>query len=298
MSVDYYIRLEQGRGPNPSRQVLTALARALRLDGSQRDHLFHLAGQAPPQPGASGDRLRPAVLRILDSLRDAAAFIVNDRLDVLAWNPLAAALLCDYAALPPERRNLLWMAFCEPGTWDRFAPEEHERLRSAHVAALRAVCARRPDDVGLRELVARLRTASPEFGRLWAGHEVHMHDRQDRKALRHPAVGPIELDCEVLHISEHDQRLVVLSAPIGTSAHGALRLLATVGLPFTRWVAAPAHPGDKAKLAAAQAPGLLGFNPPCSAHRDSAGVSGWVRRVRRRWFAVRSPARSAGDSGP
>ena len=230
MSVDYYIRLEQGRGPNPSRQVLTAMARALRLDEHQRNHLFHLAGQPPPQAGPSGDRLRPAVLLILDSLKDAAAFVLNDRFDVLAWNPLAAALLCDYAALPPERRNLLWMAFCEPDTCDRFLPEEQENQRTTHVAALRAVCARLPDDAGLKDLVTRLQAASPEFARLWQNHDVRMHHRLDRKTVRHPAVGWIDLDCEVLLMPERDQRMIVLSAQRGTPDYEALRLLGVVGL--------------------------------------------------------------------
>jgi hypothetical protein len=122
------------------------------------------------------------------------------------------------------------MAFCEPDTCDRFLPEEQESQRTTHVAALRSVCARLPNDAGLKDLVSRLQAASPEFARLWQNHDVRMHHRLDRKTVRHPAVGWIDLDCEVLLMPERDQRMIVLSAQRGTPDYEALRLLGVVGL--------------------------------------------------------------------
>jgi len=106
MSTDYYTRLEQGRGPHPSRPVLSGLARALRLSDDERDHLFRLAGEHPgPPPGPPAD-VRTGVLRMLARL-DVPGLVLDAKYDVLAWNPLAAALITDFSALPASRRNLL-----------------------------------------------------------------------------------------------------------------------------------------------------------------------------------------------
>ena len=121
MSVDYLTRLEQGRGPRPSASILTALARALRISVAERDHLFHLAGSAPPRPGRISDAVRPSLLRLMDRFTDLPAMLLNARADILAWNPLAAALLGDFSALPPAQRNLVWQRFAvtSRGTYTR-----------------------------------------------------------------------------------------------------------------------------------------------------------------------------------
>ena len=111
VSVDYYTRLEQARGPRPSRQVLAALARALRLTGDERDHLFRLAGEPAPEPQTRSDHVRPGVLHLLDRLADSAVVVVNDLGDVLAWTPLAQALFTDFSALPASERNLYRIFF-------------------------------------------------------------------------------------------------------------------------------------------------------------------------------------------
>src|SRR5690348_7523742 len=114
MSTDYYTRLEQGRGPRPSRPVLTGLARALRLSDDERDHLFRLAGEQPgPPPGPPAD-VRSGVLRMLARL-DVPGLVLDAKYDVLAWNPLAAALIADFSALPPRERNLLRLRFLTDG---------------------------------------------------------------------------------------------------------------------------------------------------------------------------------------
>jgi transcriptional regulator with XRE-family HTH domain len=229
VSVDYYARLEQARGPRPSRQALAALARALRLTGDERDHLFRLAGEPAPEPQGRSGHLRPGVLHLLDRLADSAAMVVDDLGDVLAWTPLAQALFTDYSALPAGQRNLYWIFFAGPEQLHRLPPEDLERGARAHVADLPATAARRRGDPAVQRLVGQLRQASPLFERLWAEHDVAVR-RADRKRILHPTVGLLELDCEVLFTPEHDQRLILHTAPPGTETAEKLELLRVVGL--------------------------------------------------------------------
>lgn len=229
VSVDYYTRLEQARGPRPSRHVLAALARALRLTDDERDHLYRLTGEPAPEPQTRSEHLRPGLLHLLDRLGDSAAMVVNDVGDVLAWTPLAQALFTDFTALPARERNLYRMFFTGPEGLHRLPPEDRERGARAHVADLRATSARRPGDPAVRRLVEQLRRASLVFERLWAEHDVAVR-RADRKRILHPTVGLLELDCEVLLMPEHDQRLILHTAPPGTETAEKLELLRVVGL--------------------------------------------------------------------
>jgi transcriptional regulator with XRE-family HTH domain len=212
VSVDYYTRLEQARGPSPSRQVLAALARALRLTGDERDHLFRLTGQPAPEPQAPSDHVRPGVLHLLDRLADSAVVVTNDLGDVLAWTPLAQALFTDLGALAAGQQNLYRRFFTGQEQQDRLLPEDRERAARANVADLRATWARRSGDPAVQRLVQQLRRASPLFERLWATHDVAVR-HADRKRILHPTVGLLELDCEVLLTPEHDQRLILHTAP-------------------------------------------------------------------------------------
>jgi transcriptional regulator with XRE-family HTH domain len=224
MSTDYYTRLEQRRGSHPSRQMLTALARALRLTDVERDHLFHLAGEEPPRSGASSGHVRPGLLMILDRLHDLPASVFSDWGEVLAQNAMAVALTGDY-----QGQNLIRRWFTDP-TARLIAPPEHRDAHArAHVASLRAVTAARPDDPGPAALVAELRAASREFEELWAAHEVVV-DRPSPKRFVHPVVGVLDLDCEVLLGDGHDQQLIVHSARPGTETYERLELLRVIGL--------------------------------------------------------------------
>ena len=229
VSVDYYTRLEQARGPSPSRQVLAALARALRLTGDERDHLFRLAGEPAPEPQAHSSHVRPGVLHLLDRLADSAVVVVNDLGDVLAWTPLAQALFADYSTVPSGRRNLHLMFFTGREEQHRLLPEDREHAARANVADLRATWARRRGDPAVERLVSRLRQASPLFEQLWATHDVAVR-HADRKRILHPAVGLLELDCEVLLTPAHDQRLILHTAQPGTETAQKLELLRVVGL--------------------------------------------------------------------
>jgi transcriptional regulator with XRE-family HTH domain len=228
MSVDYYTRLEQSRGPQPSAQILTALSRALRLSRDEHDHLFHLSGLTPSADHAPTEHVRPAVLHLLAKLDDTPAFVGNDRCDLLAWNPMHAALLGDPARLPPERRNIAWQHFCAPESRKYFLADDFDRGSHALVADLRATLAKRPDDVRTRALTEELRTRSPRFAELWERHDVRVR-RADKKTILHPVVGRLDLDCEVMLSPAHDQRLVIHSAPAGSASHQALALLRVIG---------------------------------------------------------------------
>ena len=229
MSTDHYTRLEQARGSRPSRQMLAAVARALRLTKDERDHLFHLAGEEPPREQPATDHVRPGLLHVLDRLTDTPAQVVSDRGDVLAQNAMARALHGDVSARPAEERNGIWWFFTDPSARALIPAEDHERLMRATVADLRATAARRPGDRRLATLVRRLRARSEEFAALWDSHHVAVR-RSDTKRFQHPVVGLLELDCEVLLNPEHDQRLVIYRARPGSESHQRLELLRVVGL--------------------------------------------------------------------
>ncbi|MER7765693.1 helix-turn-helix transcriptional regulator [Kitasatospora sp. NPDC096140] len=228
LSVDYYARLEQRRGPQPSPQLLAALARALRLSEDERDHLFRLAGHEPPRRHGPLGHVRPGLLLILDRLHDTPAQVVTDLGDVLAQNPMAGAVFGDTAALAPERRNLLLRWFTEPRSRELFPPEDHEDLARAHVAALRAARSARPGDRRAAELLQQLLATGEEFTAHWERHEVARR-RNGRKRVRHPVVGELELECEVLAAGGEDQLLLVHTAAPGSESASRLQLLRVVG---------------------------------------------------------------------
>jgi transcriptional regulator with XRE-family HTH domain len=230
ISVDYLTRLEQGRGPHPSDAVLGALARALRLSTDERDHLFALGGVRPPAPGTISAEPRPSLLRLMDRLTDLPALLLNARLDVLAWNAMAAALLGDLSALPPAERNTAWRAFL--GSGNRVVaddPAERDRLDRALVSDLRGAYGRHPNDPGLNRLIATLEKGSERFAALWAERSVRVR-HGDRKRIRHPQLGDLTLDCDTLHDAFDDQMLLVYSAAPGAPEAEALALLRVLGI--------------------------------------------------------------------
>ncbi|WP_189937844.1 helix-turn-helix transcriptional regulator [Streptomyces aurantiogriseus] len=229
MSVDYFTRLEQSRGPRPSRQMLTALARALRLTDDERDHLFHLVGEEPPRRETASTHVPPGLMLILDRLHDTPAQVVTDCGEVLAQNAMARVLTFDVMSHPRQERNLVRRYFLDPTARSLFPEEDRADHARAHVANLRAVTAARPDDPEPAALVAELRAASEEFARLWDAHEVSLRHRATKRFL-HPLVGLLDLDCEVLLSHEHHQLLIIHTARPGTESYERLQLLRVVGL--------------------------------------------------------------------
>jgi transcriptional regulator with XRE-family HTH domain len=226
ISVDYYTRLEQGRAPRPSEQVLGSLARALRLTDDERDHLFRIAGQRPPAQFAPSEHVRPGLLLILDRLHDAAAQVMTDYGQVLARNAMAEALF-GFPALPGREGNLVWRSFAMPDTGLIHA-EDRRRIKESHVANLRALRSARPEDRHVTGLIRALLAASPEFAALWERHDVAVQ-HANHKTLVHPVVGPLELDCEVLLSDGGEQQLLLYTSRPGTESHEKMALLRVLG---------------------------------------------------------------------
>ena len=224
MSVDYYIRLEQARGPHPSEQILAALARALMLTRDERDYLFRMAGVSPPPAASAARKLDPATRHLLDSLADTPAYVLDARYDVLAWNQLAIPFIGDMSAVPEADRNVLRWMFRQPADDPRWSDEDTLAFARSSVADLRAAYARYPGDRRIGELVTELLGSSPQFAAMWAEQEVVVR-RPVRKQVVHPEAGPLEFDCHVLHIPDTDQRLVIYSAEPGSAASAAFRRL-------------------------------------------------------------------------
>jgi transcriptional regulator with XRE-family HTH domain len=229
LSADYYTELERGAGVQPSAQVLAALARALRLGGDERDHLFHLADRPVPSAAHGPNaHAQPALLGLLDRLSTTPAQIITDLHETLVQNELAAALV----GRAPERRgpeaSFVHRWFTDPASRALYPAEDHPQHSRAFVADLRAVAARRGRDREVAGMVAGLRRRSEEFAALWDAHEVALR-RTDHKRIAHPVLGVISLDCHTLFSEDGRQRLLWFSAPPGTEGAAQLELLAVIG---------------------------------------------------------------------
>ncbi|MEU9898501.1 helix-turn-helix transcriptional regulator [Streptomyces phaeochromogenes] len=231
ISVDHYSRLEQARGRHPSRAVLTGIARALRLSDQERAHLFRLAGEAAPEQAQGPSRaVDPGTLKLLERLTDAGALVLDNTCRVLAWNPLAAALFEDFAALNGADRNVIRRYFLHPDSVRRgYGTAEPNRFVTAAVSYLRVAAARYPDSAELRALIDELLAGSEDFTRLWNSHELRI-DHHHHMEIRHPQVGPVELDFDILTVPGQDQQLIIFTAEPDSSAYRALQLLNVLGI--------------------------------------------------------------------
>ncbi|MGC4887231.1 MULTISPECIES: helix-turn-helix transcriptional regulator [unclassified Micromonospora] len=228
MSTDYYTRLEQRRGPQPSPNLLAGLARALRLTGDERDYLFRVAGHSPPEAVSTATHVAPALLRVLDRLADTPALILSNLGETLEQNRLAAALLGERTGHTGPARSGIFRWFTDPAERARYPVDDHDRQSRAQVANLRAAYGQMGPRSRAGELVRVLRAASDEFAGLWERHEVAQR-YADHKTLIHPELGPIELDCQVLFTEDQSQALLVLTAPPRSEGAEKLRLLAVLG---------------------------------------------------------------------
>jgi transcriptional regulator with XRE-family HTH domain len=246
VSVDYYTRLEQGRGVHPSRSVLDAIARALQLDQAETSHLRRLAApQSAPRRKPPPERVRPAIRLLLERLDRVAALVLGRRMDVLAWNSLAAVLLCDFGALPRREHNMVRLTFLDESFRSLYA--EWDRVATSGAGLLRSAAGRWPDDPELEALVGELSVKSNEFVRAWARHEV-CEPMSGTKSFHHPLVGELTLQYETLALpDEPEQQLVIYTAQANTESQTALDLLASIA---AQHASAPAHEPDDKRTAA------------------------------------------------
>ena len=228
LSIDYYIRLEQGKETNPSGPILDGLARALRLNEEEHAHLYalanHAAGRIARSLPPASRVVRPGVRQLLESVRPCPAYVLTRTSDLLAANPEALTLFAGLADWPPERRNTIRYTFFHPAARELFADWDHSAETTA--AHLRSLAADTPDDLDVSALITELLDGSPEFARLWQRHDVR-HRRGEAKPFRHPRVGEFTLTTEALYLAD-GQRMTVYQAEPGSRDHDALTLLSMI----------------------------------------------------------------------
>jgi transcriptional regulator with XRE-family HTH domain len=235
VSVDYVVRLEQGRATTPSAQVVAALARALQLSTAERDHLYRLAHLVPPADGVISGHIPPGVHRVLTRLGDVAVAVFAADWQLIWWNRSWAALLGDPSASPPQLRNFARDRFpvdTGPAHLARWPVIERDRdtTDAAVVSDLRRATGRFPHDRRLAELIHVLRAGNQRFAELWAAGTVTAH-REDHKTIEHPSVGPVAVDCDVLTDGDSELKIVIMTAVPCSADETTLRLAAIAGPP-------------------------------------------------------------------
>ncbi|MGW4490517.1 helix-turn-helix domain-containing protein [Streptomyces sp. NPDC004376] len=225
ISTDYYTRLEQGRLP-ASAPVLETLAEVMHLDEDQRRYLFGLAGKETARPRRrTVQKVQPQLRRVLDDLTSTPAIVMGRRMDVIAWNPLAAALITDFGKVPEKHRNYVRILFTDPMMRRLYA--DWKSVARTAVAQLRMEAAKYPDDPRLTALVGELSVQDGDFRTWWAAHHVATLS-VGTKVLHHPVSGELSLDWDTLSAStDPDQQLVVWTAEVGSPTHDGLRILAS-----------------------------------------------------------------------
>lgn len=225
ISTEYYTRLEQGRLP-ASAPVLADLARVMRLNDDHRAYLFELAGKVDDASRfAPRQTLQPPLQRMLDDLATTPAFVIGRRTEILAWNPLGAALITDFAAIPEQERTFIRLLFTDPSMRTLYV--DWSEVVQLAIAQLRMGSARYPDDPQLTAMVEELSARDPSFAEFWTTHDVASRGTGSKR-LRHPIVGELTLDWEALSSASYpDQQIIIWTAEPGSRSHDRLRELAT-----------------------------------------------------------------------
>lgn len=226
ISVDYLIRLEQGRETNPSPDVLASLAQALRLDEQERLHLGKLGTAGQRHPGlcpsvATGD-LNPLTQAVLDRL-DAPAFVVDTLSDLVGWNEAFTRVMADTGLFDLDPPNLMRFTFLSDRARSVFP--DWEAVASEQVGNLRQAAPTCSHDPAMTELVGELSLNSADFVRLWSRHDVGEKTR-GTKSLAHPTAGRLTVDFEALMIPESPQRRLVVWLPADAETAATFERLA------------------------------------------------------------------------
>lgn len=228
ISVDYYSRIEQIRGPVPSEQVLASIAHGMHLTLDERDHLFLLAGHARPQRVTRTDHINAGLMRVFDRLEDTPAQIVNAVGETLRQTRLAVALLGDETAFTGLDRMRAYRWFTDPGSRRTTPTGDHAHHGRALVAQLAAAAAGGPSRSRAAEAITALRSSSEEFAAIWNEHPI-VGAYCEAKSILHDEVGAIELYGENLLDPGQAQSLTIFTAEPGSPSHDKLALLSVVG---------------------------------------------------------------------
>lgn len=233
LSVDYVLRLEQGRATNPSTQVVGALARALQLSRTERDELYRSAGLLPPRDGTINTHVPASIQRLAVRLGDVPIGVFTADWTLVWWNTMWTALFGDPTVVPAAERNLARALFggARPPVASERGPDTFE---ASIVADLRDAVSRYPADTQLDRLVRDLRGTSAAFARHWTEGTTAQHT-SDRKTVRHQEIGELTLDCDVLIVPGADLRMVTYTAATGTGDAGKLDLLRVTGGRSADW---------------------------------------------------------------
>lgn len=227
MSTDYYTRLEQQRGPQPSEQMLASIAQGLHLSLDERDHLFRLNGRSAPSQGPGSAHISPGLLRILDRLHDTPAEIVTELGQTLKQTPLGVALSGDLTSFKGPARSIGYRWFTQPGARDFYREEDHPFLTRMWVSHLRQVTTLRGPGSEAAHLVDLLKD-NPEFQDTWNHHEVGIRPAEVKHFV-HPQVGALELNCQTLLDRDQLHSLLVYTASPGSESYEKLQLLSVIG---------------------------------------------------------------------
>lgn len=228
MSVDYYSRLEQARGPRPSGQMLAAIARGLRLTLDERDHLFRLAGHNAPARSLRSNHIAPGLMRVIDRLQDTPAQIMSELGETLVQTPPARTIFGDETRYTGLARSTIYRWFTDPTSREAYPAEDHETLSRNFTAGTRAVYAKHGPRSKAATIVDALLSESAEFAKLWSAHEVGGPPDQEKR-LQHPEVGVMTVQCQRLLDPEQTQSLLVFTATPGTESYDKLQLLCVIG---------------------------------------------------------------------
>jgi len=229
MSTDYYSRLERQRGPQPSEQILAAIARGLHLSLDERDHLFLLAGHNAPRRAMRGDHVSPGMMRVLDRLGDTPAQVMSGLGETLVQTRLAVTLVGDETHFTGHARSIVYRWYTDPASRLLYPEEDHDLHGRAFTSQLRAAVTREGAGSRAAELADALVNRSAEFAACWSEHEVGVRLTNQRKRLIHPELGLMDLHCQILLDPDQSQSLLVYTAPPGTETYEKMQLLHVIG---------------------------------------------------------------------
>ncbi|TDV55370.1 helix-turn-helix transcriptional regulator [Actinophytocola oryzae] len=228
MSADYFARLERGDGPQPSEQMVAAIARGLRLTPDERDHVFLLAGYRTTHRDVFTEHVSPGLMRVVDGLTGATAQVMGPLGQTLLQTPAAVALLGDETRYTGDARYAPYRWFTDPTARERYHPDGHDTNSRTNVALLRDAATRDGAGSQATRFVDTLRQSSEEFARLWERHEVGLRWSETKRFV-HPELGRLDLYCQLLLEPDHGQSLLVFTATPGTESHEKLDLLRVLG---------------------------------------------------------------------
>jgi transcriptional regulator with XRE-family HTH domain len=225
MSTDYYTRLEQERGPQPSEQMIASIAQGLHLTPTERDHLFRLAGHTPPERSTTSEPLSAGLLRVFDRLHDTPAEIVTELGETLRQTPLSISLTGDLTKYHGPARSIGYRWFTDHSTRKLYAPEDQPILTRSFASGLREVLARRGPESRAAHLAKLLLSESDEFRTIWDNHEIGIRPPEVKHFI-HPEHGPLELACQTLLDPHQSHSLLVYTAIPGSESHQKLHRMA------------------------------------------------------------------------